>query len=1088
MSRCPLHRSPLWPLLPVGLLGAGPGMLLAQSLNLAQAPLFLTNNVKANIMVVYDNSQSMDATMAGKVIAGDDPNTRGNIARRVLRNTITTYRSAFQWGVASFGLQSAPSKQVTYAYYFGTDAEVRFTDDCTNGLTSTNLPCIANPDTSVVKQNYISYGPAKTGDDPSINDVLYLGSDAGPALWGVGAGPTPTHYRVYTQRTGTDPASWTLGDFAGGLGNWNFTPTDAGYLPTSPPDGRMVWVRRAWGYLNDVTGGGVINRAAAADSSAQYNALMTLLAPETGNANGPEIKNAALYTPLAGTLDTVKSYLTGGSTPITQSCQKNFVLLTTDGNPTATKTGGMYSLADQKNTLSGANWTFSTAANEVFNSISALRRFSVNGNNYDAKTYVVGLGDSVANASSIAALNEMANQGGTNTAYLASDEVALAESFRKISNDIVAQTASASAVALNGANLTTGTRTFQARFNSADWSGQLLAYAVDTAGTLTPDSQWTDPGQDLNKKDWDTGRQILSFNKSSGKGIAFRWPANALSPAATELGTEMVDALNTGPLGNNDGQGALRLSYLRGDRSHESQNCSGACAPVFRNRSSVLGDIINSTPFYVGGGTASYRERIEAKSYSEFAGKRASLTPLVFVGANDGMLHGFNANSGEEVFAYVPAAVANRLSALTDPAYNHRYSVDGTPTVGDVFDGGNWHTLLVSGMNAGAKGLFALDVTDPALLKESSADQVARWEIDGSDADVGYIFGRPTLTKLKSGQWMAIVGNGYNSTNGHSVLLLVDVATGKIIKRIDAGNGGGLSEAVAISSAYDGVTDIVYAGDLAGNLWKFDLSSTDSNQWAVAYQGQPLFTTAAGQAITARPAVTPGAPGSFIVSFGTGRYVDVSDTSTSSKQALYGILDNGVATGKPVKDADLQEQSVVSTVSSGGKTYRLTTHAVGLAGDAALPGDNVISRAGYASLKSGWRLDLPVAGERVVTAATVRNGRVLVSTLVPNNAVCSTGGDGWTLEVAATTGNRWSDGTLDVNADGTIDASDRIGGSVVSGTHSSSIPTRTVLVGKGTCGDIGITNTSAAGAGTPVTECHKGSTRTSHRGAWEQIR
>jgi len=511
----------------------------------------------------------------------------------------------------------------------------------------------------------------------------------------------------------------------------------------------------------------------------------------------------------------------------------------------------------------------------------------------------------------------------------------------------------------------------------------------------------------------------------------------------------------------------------------------------------VLGDIVDSTPAYVAGGTGFYREGIDkTASYAGYKADQASRTPMVYVGANDGMLHAFDATSGAEVFAYVPAAVAHRLSAPTDPAYAHRYSVDGSPAVGDVVIGGKWRTLLVSGMNAGAKGLFALDITDPAKFTESNAADIVRWEVDGSDADVGHIFGSPTLTKTKAG-WKAIAGNGYNSSNGHAVLLVLDVATGQLTK-IDTGNVGtinGLSEVVAVSSNASGVTDIVYAGDLSGRLWKFDLSSADSAQWTVAYRGRPLFTAAAGQAITAKPAVTPGTvAGSFIVTLGTGRYVDSGDTAAGGVQALYGIIDNQ----STVALGDLQLQSITASNATGqdGKTYRLTTHAVGPAADSVVAGDNAISAADYATSKKGWRLDLPSGGERVVTAATVRNGRVFVSTMTPNSAPCSSGGDGWVLELAVTTGNRWDDGSLDTNSDGKVDVKDRLSGVTVSGVYSPSIPTRTVILrkpadaspvvkGSSNC-ETGITNTSGGAA--PDTACHVGSKRTSHRANWEQIR
>ena len=326
------------------LLAAVSPQLSAQTINFAQSPLFLGTTVKPNVLVVYDNSESMDGTMAGKLIAGDDDTTRGNVARSVLRSTITTYRNAFQWGLASFELL-APTLFTTYAYYFGGDTQVLYTNDCVGGLSASNggLRCVANPQTGN-GFNYLTY--ALTGDDPAINDVLYA-PDFGAQLYGIGVSGS-TSYNVYQSHgAGT---GWSAGSFSSGLGTWGFTPTDAGYLPQTPPNNRMFWLRRAWGYYADITGKGQINQSVAADSTTQFNALMALLAKETNVAASAELKNAAVFTPLAGTMATVKSYfansLAGKTTPISQSCQRNFVLLATDGNPTGKTNGEMYSLAE----------------------------------------------------------------------------------------------------------------------------------------------------------------------------------------------------------------------------------------------------------------------------------------------------------------------------------------------------------------------------------------------------------------------------------------------------------------------------------------------------------------------------------------------------------------------------------------------------------------------------------------------------------------------------------------------------------------------------------------------------------------------
>lgn len=1074
------------------LLALWPLAALPQTVNFAQAPLFLGTSVKPNVLVVYDNSQSMDGTMAGRLIAGDDPTTRGNIARQVLRDTITAYRNSFQWGLASFGLANR-SLRTTYAYFFGSDAQVQFTNDCVAGISASNgnLRCVPNPQPAN-GFSHLTY--ADTGDDPSINDVLYSG-DFGPQLWGVGVNAT-TNYVV--NRDHDNSIGWDVVNFANPPGGnpWTFTPTDAGYLPQTPPSRRMFWLRRAWGYIGDITGTGLISRAVAADTVAHYNALMALLAVETNNNATTELKNAALFTPLAGTLGTARNYfsntIAGTPSPITESCQRNFVLLATDGNPTGRDDGSMYPLADQVTTLNAGVWTYSTAANDVFNRVTALRTTPYSGNNYDVQTYVVGLGDSVANAASVATLNRMADLGGTTGAYLASDAAALAEAFRKISIDIISKTSAASAVSLNSGSWNTGSKVYQGRFSSGEWSGQLLSFAIGASGAPVTAADW-DSGQVLNGQHWSTGRQILTYKPSAGlgaRGVAFRWPANPAAPTATEPDAAMATALDKNSLGVTDGFGLQRLEYLRGNTARELANCTACAAPTFRNRpTSVLGDIINSAPVYVGGGTGDFRDTIEAARYSSYAVARKAQTPVIYVGANDGMLHAFNAGSGAEMFAYVPWAVRDKLSTLTTPAYSHQYTVDGSPAVGDVYYAGGWHSLLVSGMNAGAKGLFALDVSDPSKFTESTAAQVVRWEIDGSDGDVGHIFSRPILAKTKDGKWRAIVGNGYNSSNGHAVLLLIDLQNGAIT-RIDTGVGtagtpNGLSGVAVVSAADNGVADYVYAGDLYGNLWKFDISSATAANWNIPYTlltaPAPLFKAAAGQAFTARPDVTRHPKGGYMVNLGTGRYMDVLDNTTTDGQTIYGIWDNGAT----VLSADLQTQSIVSTgLGADARSYRLTTHAVGVPADTTLIGDNQVTLPAYLSTMKGWKMNLPTSGERVVAEATVRYGRLIISTLIPSTAACSFGGDGWIMDVDVITGNRGP--ALDTNADNEVNVSDYVNGAMAGGVKINAIPAAaSIMRGADRKYDDKLINTSA---GTIVRVREAGNALPSRRSAWEQVR
>ena len=397
-------------------------MLLAGSasaalLSIAQYPLFLTHRTLPNILVIYDNSESMDGTMAGKLIAGDDPTTRGNIARGVIRNTISSFSGQFNWGLESFatygyGLYS------TYPYWLGNDQTMVFTDDCVAGVSASNggLRCIDNPQWQVgsVGDKFVTYDRAS--DDPDINDVLYIGY-FGSGAWATSAGGGAYNF-FFTHNPGTAFEA-NMSDYWATLG---FTPTDAGYIPYNPPISRQLYAYRAWGFYAGVNGQGLINEPIMAPSASGHLAnIQAMLASET--PYGPEIKNSAVFTPLAGSMLTANQYFGGGSTPISLSCQRSFVMLATDGNPTSDWWGNMYPLDQQQNTYNATShsWTFSPAANDVFGQISALRSVSVGGSTHDIQTYVVGMGDTVANPSSVAALNQFAALGGTNTAYLAQD-------------------------------------------------------------------------------------------------------------------------------------------------------------------------------------------------------------------------------------------------------------------------------------------------------------------------------------------------------------------------------------------------------------------------------------------------------------------------------------------------------------------------------------------------------------------------------------------------------------------------------------------------------------------------------------------
>ena len=386
-----------------------------------------------------------------------------------------------------------------------------------------------------------------------------------------------------------------------------------------------------------------------------------------------------------------------------------------------------------------------------------------------------------------------------------------------------------------------------------------------------------------------TSRQIITAN-AGGTGLPFRWASLDGGMKTLLDGDEYI------------------LNYLRGDDTYERQNDT-AGVRNFRNRSNKLGDFINAEPFHYSNTTLGI--------------------DWVLVGGNDGMLHVFDGVTGDEVFAYVPRVFFDNLKQLTVESYvnNHKFFVDGYVTVKDL--GGK--VVLIGGLGKGGKALFALDLTAAAAHKtsiEANADDIVLWEYSTTSTatyanqpdvvnNLGYSFSRPQIVKSNdtTASWVLIFGNGYESANGRAVLFTVGLDNnGEILwTRIidtEAGNNtsgtdcNGLSTPALLYPQGDGKNDFAYAGDLLGNLWKFDLSAADRTTWKVYFEDsagvkQPLFQarSEAGyrQPITIQPVITSACPYNergYTILFGTGRILNPDvDFLDQSVQTVYGIWD-----------------------------------------------------------------------------------------------------------------------------------------------------------------------------------------------------
>jgi type IV pilus assembly protein PilY1 len=622
----------------------------------------------------------------------------------------------------------------------------------------------------------------------------------------------------------------------------------------------------------------------------------------------------------------------------------------------------------------------------------------------------------------------------------------ISDKLESVLTSIIESSGSASSASVNSGSISSETRVFQAKFDSEDWTGQLLAYRLEdegpNEGSLITPHVW-DAAEEIPLPN---NRKIITVN-SDGTPVAFRWDnldnarKTALDPAfATQE-----------PLAR------ARVDYLRGDASNEAPTGYG-----FRARPSKLGDIIASSPMFVGAPRFAYRDTLESRPYSAFKRTHSDdeTTPAtegrrhaVYTGANDGMLHAFDAVDGEELFAFIPSPAFRNLRSLSDPGYTHKYFVDGGPNMGDAFVNGGWMTVLVGGLNAGGQGIYSLDITDPDDATEANADGVVMWEFtDADDRDLGYTYSQPAIVRLQNGRWGAIFGNGYNNTEddsavgglvsatGNAVLYIVDMEDGSIIRKLDTGVGAaddpegqgrpnGMSTPAVVDINGDSKVDFVYAGDLFGNMWKFDIRSTNDDDWDFSFSGGggplPLFSavdpvrTGIAQPITSRPEVIRGPRGvGMMVLFGTGKYLETTDNVVDQTnrriQAYYGLFDRN-AYSNGVQDpnnritalSELVQQTILDELQV---TFGTVTHTVRLTSQNPL------------GANKGWYLTLlspdGYEGERQVSNTAVRAGRVIFTTLIPDSDPCESGGSSWLMELDALSGGRLEETPFDLNRDG----------------------------------------------------------------------
>lgn len=641
---------------------------------------------------------------------------------------------------------------------------------------------------------------------------------------------------------------------------------------------------------------------------------------------------------------------------------------------------------------------------------------------------------------------------------------ALSDGVEGMLSEINKIESSQSGVAASSLSLTTTTRKYTPNYTTGSWIGNVISTDLEPLSGADLCTRWrvngtwmlepSPPSGTTAKNRWHIANKWdgtpdlppcagtpTSYNNvtSTGRKI-FAWNGSAVGDfdsANSYLTSSTTGVASINASGSASGlpASASLVNYLRGDQSNEDVvDARGIVSTnLYRNRQTVLGDIVNSTPTFVKGALNMNYDKLVAGTYGQasytafLATKAARTEGVLFAGANDGILHGFRDTTGAEVFAFVPRAVIPTMGLLASRSYSHKYYVDGPTVEADAcLSGGSgcttWSNLLIGTAGAGAKTVFALDVTNPMSMTAGNV----KWEItptavstatantDTTDyANLGHVLSDVQTGLTMSGQWVAVFGNGYLAADGTAHLYIADLNTGNLIKDLPVGVAGsnGLGGVTLLRDANKRII-AAYAGDLNGSLWKFDLSSTASTSWAVGLNGQPLFktTTSPIKPITAAPAVIAHPTNGYVVAFGTGKLFesDMTDLGNTDVQSLYGVWDSVTpAATTQVDRTNLVQQTISSAIAGTTVVTNIdltkTTVTLNYYAVSKNPINWTTSR--------GWYIDLPFTGQRVIYPPQPLVGRIIaVDTVSPSNVSlnpCQTSGSGkaWNYVIDMVTGS-----------------------------------------------------------------------------------
>lgn len=600
---------------------------------------------------------------------------------------------------------------------------------------------------------------------------------------------------------------------------------------------------------------------------------------------------------------------------------------------------------------------------------------------------------------------------------------ALSNAFKDILTEIIRDNSKpVTSVQASSRNLRADAGLFAAGYEASNWTGQITAYPVTAVtGAVGATGLWgTTPPTDTTSaraKSTATFLDDVAFVPDNRVVLTAQSPNAGQTPVGIPFNWASLSTTKQAELdtigGVADMRGESRVKFVRGDRTKEANQTSipGDPPNIFRVRDSRQGDIINSDLWVAPSKPESPYSR---NSYAAFRTSLATRHQMLYVGGNDGMLHGFDATDGSEKIAYIPDGLTAKLPLLTTDNYQHSYFVDGSPFTADVYNGTAWKTYLAGFPGLGGKGYFVLDVTDPTTFSNvNAASTVVLDNTATTDVDIGYITSQPVLdqtnpklaiqlTQMNNGRWALVTGNGVNSTNEKAVLLIQYVDGAKELLKIGTNgvgaNGNGLSAPRLVDINGDQIPDVAYAGDMLGNLWKFDLTNKTASNWSVAFSGTPLYVAkdlnGVRQPITTAPGWLFHPNGGIMVAVGTGRSITVADRTNNQVQTLYGIYDptpvtatvanpltnsNTITLGTddnsvPAGRSQLVQQTVslteTATASNGDPLWTVSSNPVPYTGPGA---------------KKGWYMELPVDREAAVANMTWVHGLLFgIPTRVPD--------------------------------------------------------------------------------------------------------